>query len=180
MSLATVNDRVGKLRDEADAIKRKSRIDQEFVTHATHLSESGKDAELGPIRDSLKTRLAELQAQEKKIVADEILSLERRVYGTVGSSPEAVISFRDAQERAERIDTPSDGLRAMQRSLTSNDAGLAQAILGRALELGWREVVDEYAASNPGVASAVSELATLRTQQNDIRGVIMQAMHYEV
>lgn len=180
MSLETVNDQINRLRDEADTVKQQARNEEHAVQQAEHLSQVGKDAEIGPIRDAARARLIEMQDREKQIVADEILALERRVYGTVGSSPDAVISFRDAQERAERIESPMDGLRAMQRALTSRDEGLAQAILGRALETGWREVVDEYAANNPGVAKAVSDLAALRGRQTDIRDVIMQSMAYGV
>lgn len=111
-------------------------------------------------------------------MAGAVRDLERRVYGTAGTSPDAVITFRDAQERAARLDTIEEARDAMSRAIRSKDNGLGQAILGRALEQGWRSVIDAYSQDNPQIAEAINDLATLTRFQRDDTQRLRASMIY--
>lgn len=178
MSIKETDQRIEAIRAEADR-QRSSYIEhRRFIQDSPNLTQAGRDAELGPLEESFRDNMRALREQETGVVAAAVQALQRRVYGTVGTSPDAVIMFRDAQERAGRLEGIDEAQEAMQRAIQSKDAGLGQAILGRALEQGWRSVIELYTSENAAVAEAVNDLATLTRFQTDSTQRLRASMHY--
>ncbi len=66
----------------------------------------------------------------------------------------SVVSYRDALDRADRLDTPAEAVALLRRARLTGDELLARAVAVRAADLvarsaAWGEVLDEWAAQ-PG------------------------------
>ncbi|MFC7973900.1 hypothetical protein ACFUT3_01370 [Streptomyces cinereoruber] len=106
-------------------------------------------------QDALETlRQAELDG-----LARQRTQLQRRMFGATStvSDPSAVVSRRDAADRAAKLDDPREAATALQRAERDGDTVLAQAIAARASEWGWTDVLDTYAADRPGFVRDVEE-----------------------
>ncbi|RWR16793.1 hypothetical protein D8Y23_12795 [Microbacterium enclense] len=178
MSLQAVDDKIEANRAAALRISGDARARMRATKEDPRLSDLAKREEIARITETTKAQLDDLAAREQQIVDDQIRVLQRQIYGTAGSSPEAVITFRDAQERADRITEQRPALAAMQRALLNQDEGMAQALLGRAFDQGWADVTGAYAAEYPARASYIADLQGLTNFKNNIGAQMMGAFNY--
>lgn len=75
----------------------------------------------------------------------------------------ALISWRDALDRTERLSTPDEAAALLRRARMSGDELLVKAIGMRAADCAptstaWAAVLDEWAADDEGRHSALAEL----------------------
>lgn len=166
MSLGTIEKKIEALRAQADQMRTNFDRYRREVNASPNLTPEGRAATLDPMRNDLNEAMRSLSAQEKALVASGIQDLQRMVFGTAGTSPDAVISFRDAQERAARLDG-TEAQDAMRRALLGQDDGLAQAILRRAIEEGWRNVVAMYIEEKPTSEPYIKDLTKLLGFKNN-------------
>lgn len=104
--------------------------------------------------------------------------LERNVFGLpagTANDPARLVSFRDAQDRANRLTDRDDAEQAYKSALRSDDNVLAQAILGQALTRGWNNVTDDYLSRNPQSRSDLNDLQELSRYENN---TLLALVHY--
>lgn len=84
--------------------------------------------------------MEKLRAEEDKRALDKKASLEGTITGSVGSDSASIINYRDAQDRADKLETNGEAARMMTRALNSGDKTLASAVAQAAVEKGWNDV----------------------------------------
>jgi hypothetical protein len=134
-----------------------------------NLSGEGKRREIAIAYVSTKTRLANLAKQEQSTTSVNRDELQRQLFadGLNSQDPAAVVSRRDALDRADRIETVSQAEQMLDRANTTQDSALASAIARTAAarlsnaEPAWADVLRTYAASRPAAAQALAQLAQL-------------------
>lgn len=125
-----------------------------------------------------RTVEAERDSRDKARTA-RVESLRRTVYGRL-SSPDgpAVVADRDARDRVARIDVSNQGeaLRLLAEAEFGQDVSLSRALIARAYDAGWVDVLNAYSASHPAIESAVDELweLTSETERTMLEAVVRQ------
>lgn len=130
-----------------------------------------------------KTETESLKTAEAKDRSDRIQALRRRIYGrfdtTQGSD---VIALRDAQERASAL-TSEDQARALEllnRANLNNDQSMTRALLMRAYEVQWVDVLNQYTAHNPSTERDIDELWTLSDGGETLAATLHREWSYVV
>jgi len=180
MSLDYLDQQLDAIRARAAAVQKNLTVTNEAVRKDPSLSPLGRDNALAAIADQAKNTMAGLRAEEDKLAEDKRASLERTIAGTVGSDSASIINYRDAQDRADKLENKEEASRVMNRALTSGDKSLASAIAQAAIARGWSDVYEPYAAKNPTIAEAVKDLTKLDRYFNDMGMVLHRAMAYSV
>jgi vacuolar-type H+-ATPase subunit I/STV1 len=82
-----------------------------------------------------------------------------------------LLSRRDADERAARLDDQTSALEALERAELSGDSTLARSITLAALGRGWSAVIETYRASHPSAADALDQLAAIDRDESSLFGM---------
>lgn len=179
MSLEFIEGKIDDIRAEAANLVGDYSRTQAEIASDPRLTADGKREELAPIHESVSEKLKALRQQEKDVVKTKRESLERRVFGlpagTTGD-PARLVSFRDAQDRANRLTDRDEAEQAYKSALRSDDTVLAQAILGQALTRGWTNVTDDYLERNPQSRADLNDLKAIGQYEQNTFAVTMQYM----
>lgn len=178
MGLEYVDNKIEAVRADAAQAQRNYQLTTDGIKNDRSLSAEGQATNLAAARELTAKQLKELRAKEDKLVTDKVEELSRRLAGSVGTDPSAVIAFRDAQDRAEALDDAHRAATMMERAIQTGDKSLAAALMRRALEANWNGVFQQYAAANPGSADDAKDLQTLRDFQTDLGKSLERAMIY--
>lgn len=83
------------------------------------------------------------------------------------------MSYRDAQDRADQLETDTDAARLLGRANDTGDELLARAIAQRAWNMngqlggaGWGDVLDTFTATRPRAAAAIANLINLQSRNS--------------
>ena len=151
---------------QLDAVRAEARSSYDSYYRAVEsikgdrsLSDEGKSEQIARWHSSTEAKVAGLRERELSIVNDAITAREKQIDAKMGNTSSDLIAFRDAQDRAERIDSADDAQRIIERALRTNDASLAGAVFRRSLEAGWKAPVDALKHAKPEVSEAVADLA---------------------
>ncbi|MEV7768315.1 hypothetical protein [Microbacterium sp. NPDC086615] len=177
--MKALDDKIEANRADALRISSSGRARIKAVQEDPRLTDLAKREQAAHITDEVRPQLADLAAREQQMVNDHVRFLQRQIYGTAGTSPEAVITFRDAQERADKIEEQRPALTAMQRALVNKDDGMARALLGRAFDQGWAEVVAAYSAENPALETYITDLRDLLNFKNNLGAQLTGSWNYQ-
>lgn len=180
MSPRELEAKLDQIRERALETRRHYTTRTATVQSDDLLSPEGKATELTELREQTQRTLSALEAEENAAITQTRETLERRVLGTAGTDPSSVISFRDAQERADAITDHTDATAAMRRALTSGDQVLAQAVMRRALEQGFTEASALYTAKHPDLTEAAKDLADINRWQNGLQSQLQAASYYSL
>ena len=126
------------------------------------LSELGKTQMIARAWTNTRAEIARLEQLDFDTTVKRYNDIERQVFGTAATSGADAVSFRDATDRADKLDSPEAAARALGNAELSGDAILAKAVVMRAWQAGWDAVVDRYAVNHPTVTDKLTELAALR------------------
>ncbi|QEM47176.1 hypothetical protein [Mycolicibacterium grossiae] len=127
------------------------------------LSELGKQQLIARAWVNTKTEIARLQQADFDTLVTRYNKLERQVFGTAADSAGAdAVSFRDAVDRASKLDNDEAAAKLLGTAELSGDTILAKAVVMRAWEARWNDVVDHYAVNHATVADTLAELVSLR------------------
>lgn len=129
-------------------------------------------------RQDANAQITELQNRELALIAEARQKVERKLAGTIGSTPDAVIAFRDAQDRADSISDAREATRILERALITGDTSLANAVAQRALSQGWSDAASIYTDAHPEVADALEDRAAIDRLTSDIRYVFARGAIY--
>lgn len=175
MTLTLLEDKIERLRDDASNTQRRLAARMKEIDADTSLSESGKTGLRDHARREAKERLSSLRSQENSLIDDEITTLRVRIESRAGSSSSDIIAFRDAQDRADRLEKAADALPMLERAIRQRDTSLASAIFRRAIDSGWAAVVRVYTDAHPESADLAQDLNTLiHAKENSLA----RTMHY--
>lgn len=176
MSLESFEASVENIRGEATKVAAEYNKLVKSVSENPNLTPEGKDAEKDALYNEFRPLMKELRAREEKQIELAINNRLTSIEAPAGGfAPNMMQDFRDAQDRAERIEKSDEALRIVQRSIRNNDKVLAHAVLRVAVEQGWSDVIDTFDATKPGTREAVDELSTLARFKDDS---LSRTMHY--
>ncbi|WIE69204.1 hypothetical protein [Curtobacterium sp. MCLR17_054] len=161
MSFDALNAQIEGLREQATQLQRSTNQERKNIAADTALSEEGKRQQAEAATAYARTQVAVLRNKETQLVKDSIRTLETQLDAKVGSGATDMIAFRDAQERADRVEDKEGASRLMSLALRSNDHTLAHALFRKAIDQRWGGVVDGFAAERPDSATAAKEIQIL-------------------
>lgn len=163
MSINQLASQIAKLRAQAAEVQEQWARTLKEVGHDPNLSDEGKRAALNKEFADAREYIVSLRVKESDLVRIKKESLERSLFGLSGTSDaNKIIAYRDAQDRAGRATSQSDALALYDSAKRSNDDSLAKAILAKAVEFNYREIVDDYTLRNPVWREELSDLASVR------------------
>lgn len=180
MSLDSLNSTINAIRGEAAQVQSAHVDAVRSIDQNERASMLAKREMLAERREQTKATLDALQGREDTAVESTRLALKRVVSGTAGDDPTGVISFRDAYDRAGALADRSDAREAMSRALDLGDEVLAQAILHRAVEMGFRDTIDTYTALHPEKADTIADLENLHRFTSDLSHSVAKMTAYLV
>jgi hypothetical protein len=159
---------LGYLATEIAAVREKARSYQDGYNSSINqinadatLSDEGKRIALDEERDRAKATMRAFRDSEEALIAEALLIRNRTLDDQVGYSSSDLIAFRDAQDRAERLEGAEEALRVMERALRTSDRSLAHAIFRRSIDARWSAVQAAFLEVNPGLADIASDLQGL-------------------
>lgn len=152
---------VKDLRDKGKAASNAHHRALKEIQADGNLTAQGKEQQTAEATTQHRANQRVLIEQEKKVINDKISALERRLDGHIGYSQTDIIAFRDAQDRAEAIETGERASKVMARALRANDRTLAHALFRAALENGWKDAAQQFAAENPSIATVAHDVRKL-------------------
>ena len=178
MSLKYVEDKIDAIRERSNATRARAQAQRAAIMSDSRLSSEGKAEAIEALREPTNATISALRLEEDKLINDKIVELERTVVGTVGSDPAAVINYRDAQDRAERLTSAVEADLLMTRALRSDDKTLAAAVARVSMERNFKGVADAFAAENPSLIEATRDLSALEGFRSDVGRSFERAMIY--
>ena len=167
MSLKHFEAEVEAVRAKAASAQDSIGRERQSIDRDPNLSAEGKKAQLEQMKIVAKSRMDMLRAEETRLASEKRAELERKVFGTVGADPASVINYRDAQDRAEKIETSDDAEKLIKRAISSGDKTLALAVAQVAFERRYQRAYNEFASTNADVAEAASDLMELDDYQTN-------------
>jgi len=178
MTLDALDAELDGLRAQAANIQRNVGHQRDAIQADPNLTEEGKKNAIVDVTAQAKTSATALRERELALIKGQIRTLETKLDGKVGYGTSDLIAFRDAQDRAERIDSKEAADRLMGLALRNNDRTLAHALFRKSMENGWTSVAGQFAAENPDAATAAKEIEILNHSLNE--GGFQRALSYMV
>ncbi|MAS06195.1 MAG: hypothetical protein CL534_16145 [Ahrensia sp.] len=126
------------------------------------LSELGRTQMIARAWTNTRAEIARLEQLDFDTNVKRYNDIERQVFGTAATSGADAVSFRDATDRADKLDTAEAAMKALGNAELSGDTILAKAVVMRAWQADWGQVVDQYAVTHPTVTDKLAELGALR------------------
>lgn len=161
MSIQSLDREIEAIRAQAENARGNYEARIAEIDRDVTLSDEGRRLAREQVNASIGPRLKELRAKEDALINAEINSLELQLDSKTGNTVNDIIAFRDAQDRAERIDDPNEAERILTRAMRQGDTSLAHAIFRRGLDSNWAMVVATFTAANPELETAARDLKQL-------------------
>ena len=178
MALELVTQSIESVRGEAEATQARFTKRHADIDADPSLSEEGKRAAHSDNADQFRPLLKSLRAKEVAIITDAIARCETRIESAAGHTSGEIIAFRDAQDRADRLEDAEDADRLLQRALRQGDTSLAHAIFRVALERGYTTAANTFTANSPDMSDVVKELRTLTEMRDGFEVNWERTVHY--
>jgi len=160
MSIAQVDSQLDAIRAEAKQVQESHSRTIKEINGDRSLSDEGKQTETAQWKAATKERIDALRNKELAVVDAAIVDRERLIDSKMGNTASDIIAFRDAQDRADRIENADEAQRVLERALRTSDASLAGAVFRRSLSAGWKAPVETLTTARPELAEAVKDLRT--------------------
>ncbi|TDW50459.1 hypothetical protein EDF52_10320 [Curtobacterium sp. PhB42] len=176
MSLDALETQIESIREQAHSVQGSTAQRTREIEADINWSAEGKRQAIDDQRAVAGERLKELRDKELTLIKGHLRSLETKLDAKVGSGATDIIAFRDAQERAERIDDADTAARSIAQALRNNDKTLAHAVFRKSIQHGWTGAVNEFTAENPDSAEAARDIS--RLEENLRSGGFVRAAHY--
>jgi hypothetical protein len=159
---------IDHITTEVESLRAEAQREHAFYTRTVNdidndptLSPAGRDAQKQDFREATRARLADIRRKEEAILEREISNALSRIEAPTRPGNTDIIAYRDAQDRADRIDDPDEANRLLERSLRQGDDSLAHAIFRAAVDRGYQTVITTFTTAKPALATAVADLQTL-------------------
>ncbi|SDR83343.1 hypothetical protein [Microbacterium paraoxydans] len=163
MALTELENQIDVYRERAQTIKDTLNTALEKTRADKRITPVAKRQEIARHYLHAKKQLDAILDEERAFTAKQRDEVHRGVFGKREMGPEGVIAYRDAQDRALRLGA-MDGDHALALVINarhSDDETLATAILTRALEFGWVDVVAAYKTDYPEQRERLEDLTNI-------------------
>lgn len=139
-----------------------------------HLSDLGRRTKIVALTDKTRDEVTRLRGDADAKAGAQRKALQTRLFGlSPHASATDVISFRDAQDRVERVKSAEELGSLMERAATTGDQALLRAGFAKAFERSrnalnggmWEGIVSEYVSDHPEVADDVGEYEQLTSSR---------------
>lgn len=161
MALDHFETAVEGLRSQASTLVNQYNADVRYINSDPNLSDEGRTAARNDARDQVKPNITALRQREEALVDQLIKERQSRIESRSGVTSTDIIAFRDAQDRADRLEKQADALPILDRALRQGDTSLAHAIFRRGLEQNWKQITERFTADHPDLNDTVEELRYL-------------------
>lgn len=178
MALTYLDSKLDGFREEASKSWGEHKTFAESVKSDKTLSPEGKDDLISGSLNRTRAKLKELEQREHEEIATKLRSAEAAINRAPGYDSTDIISFRDAQDRAERLENYDEGDRVMQRAIASKDTVLAVAVMRRAVESGWTTVYAQFTAAHPSIAEHVEDTAKITQYEASVHSSLDRAIYH--
>jgi hypothetical protein len=154
---------LNEAREKMSAIRASLKSETDAIRRNGKYTEAGRRQELAM---SLINHRRQAESLKKTLTVDNEstrTALAGKLFGIpAGSDAAAVLSFRDANDRADRITNAGDASKMLKRALEQNDLLLARAVAGHAHSKKWSDVTESYAEAT-GLTDQLDEFDALPT-----------------
>lgn len=159
--------------DEARKIQNRLANRVADLRRRRDISNEGRRRQIAKAKDEADNAMRKHRTENEAARQRREETLLRRLFGNAtASDATAVVSFRDAQDRAERLTKPDEAAELLARARRSGDNLLAKAVGMRALDQArsalpgasdqWATVLDRWAQDEPpAVDEALTELGAM-------------------
>lgn len=163
MALTKLEAEIDQNREAAQSAIRQFQHTATATRADTNLSDAGKQKLIADAYLLTKEALHQHRTAENAVISTTRTTLERKLFGQTSTDPSSIIAYRDAQDRVRAIEPGGEAqaLDMLRTARLSGDTTLAAALVARATEAGWREVIDAYKNDNPSGAADLQDLARL-------------------
>jgi hypothetical protein len=154
------------LQAQGYALQQQYRATEEAIRGNTRLTVQSREDDIRRLHADTQARLDELRAQQDGQKEARISELKVRLLTRSpleGTDPSLTISYRDAYERASTIADDDEALALMRQATLTRDVPLERAVLSRAYDARWPDVVNAYTAEHRLYETEADELWTLTT-----------------
>jgi hypothetical protein len=129
----------------ADAIRSRLRRELERLEANDELNDVAKARRAEDLGERAReTMVAAREAyEERRLTLAE--QARRATFGSAPASGSRLAAYRDAADRATRLETEPEAREALRRAFRNNDRGLASAIAQHSHDRGWVAVVQSWA-----------------------------------
>jgi hypothetical protein len=151
--------------DKAVEIKQQASRNIAAVRENKTLSAVGRRREIESIYNEAVSQLNLLRGRNRETKESRRRELESSLFGALTAPSGAdSINFRDADDRASRLETEREAASLMERALQTRDRVLASAIARQAVSREWVGVLNQWANGDTWVEGRVSELLAVRAE----------------
>ncbi|MGV0740327.1 hypothetical protein ABQF35_28610 [Mycobacterium syngnathidarum] len=165
MSLDKLESQIEDLRAQAERIQSRWARTSASITNDNTLTDIGKKQKLDAEREQVSAKLSDLRKQESELIAAKKQSIEKALFGlgiVDSCDTSKILSYRDAQDRAARLEFSAQAEELLASAMLSDDKILATAVLAKALASEWRSVIAQYLKHNPRAADDLNDLTKLQ------------------
>jgi hypothetical protein len=135
--------------------------DVQRIRNTTQYSEQGKMQELAKSLIAHRRQAASLRSDFGTDNESVRLSLTSKLFGIPkNADPATVLVYRDAMDRAAKLDNPDDAASMLKRATEQGDPLLARAVASHAHSRKWSDITETYAEST-GLAAELDDLNAL-------------------
>lgn len=169
-TLEQFNAKLASIHDRATAVTSSYGRQREEIRSESGRTDEWKHTETATARDRCQAKLRELRDKEQQLIDQTVGELESSMFGLAAwASKDDTMSFRDATDRAGRIDVKDEtgGLRAMRQAILANDSTMQKALFVRAHECDWADVLALYFKERPHVEREYRTLAEVQRVERD-------------
>jgi hypothetical protein len=149
-------DSYGDLPQRMSNIRNQMNKELEAIRSNQSLTAVGRKAAAARVVLNAKKEAGHLREQHITTRKARRDTLRRSLFGLPeGASATEVAIWRDAQDRASRLDKEEDAAKLIERSRSAGDESMVRAIAERAVERGWTGVIDTFRTpDDPGEMTA--------------------------
>lgn len=136
------------------------------------LTPEGKQRRMAGLQIEHEKQLFKLRQKRQQALASRQSDLTREIASPSlpqGAGERAAVqtAYRDALDRADRLESQDDAVKALERARNASDDLWERAIAVRAAQQGWSDVLETFTSRYPHVGKKVRELAEVREALND-------------
>ena len=180
MSLEFLTSQIAKIRAQAAGIQEQWSRAYREVGADRNLTDEGKRTSLDELFQKLQAELRGLLGKEKQLVQTKQESLERALFGLNSSDANKIIAYRDAQDRAGRAKEEAEARALYNSAIISGDDILAKAVLAKAVEFGYRRILDDWGQRNPVWREELNDLTGIKHYNNDGNIGLQRTVAYSI
>jgi hypothetical protein len=118
------------------------------------LSDLGRRDRGDQLRQEAREQMTELRTGYERRRRELDLQARQSAFGAAPTSGAGVTAFRDAVDRASRLERADEAQASMQQALDTGDRELARAIAAKAHDHGWVDVVRSWGDAGGGIEFA--------------------------